>query len=466
MGFCIALLLSSAGPNGAQEKPWSERAIIAHVDQNGLQGELPALVLEELRRRGEELFTARFSEADGVGRPLATQASIPTKRDAAKSMFDRAGGPDANSCVGCHNQPAIGGAGDFATNIFIAEAPGGESAAMPNPSLANERGTTHIFGAGLIELLAREMSADLVQIRENAVSKAQETGKPVSLPLETKDVNFGTIAAKPDGTIDPSGIEGVDPDLIIKPFGQKGVFVSLREFTVHVLNHHHGMQADERFGFEQTGELDFDGDGVSGEISAGDVSAMVAWQAGLKPPSLQAPENEIWKSAADTGSTLFDKFGCTSCHKRALPLEDLKFSDPGPIDAQGTLSQSDVPEPAIYDLALLEWASSLPRDDNDNVLVPLFGDLKRHRIADEGGALGNEKLPQRGVRPEIFITAELWGLSATAPYGHRNNFTTIDEVIRAHGGEARDSRQAYLNSTEDERDALIAYLRTFVLEGE
>ncbi|MEX0347767.1 MAG: hypothetical protein AB3N20_22790 [Rhizobiaceae bacterium] len=446
--------------------PWSERAIAAHVDQVNLRGELPAMVFEELRLRGEELFTARFTTADGVGRPLATQASIPTKRDAGGSMFDRAGGPDASSCAGCHNQPAIGGAGDFATNIFIAEAPGGESAPMPNPALANERGTTHIFGAGLIELLAREMTMDLHQIRENAVLKARETGKPVSLPLTTKGVDFGTIVASADGAFDTSGIEGVDPDLIIKPFGQKGVFVSLREFTVHVLNHHHGMQADERFGFAQTGELDFDGDGVSGEISPGDVSALVAWQAGLKPPSPGVPENEMWKTAAKAGSNHFDAFGCTSCHKRALPLESLKFSDPGPINAQGTLSQTAVPEPAIYDLALLEWASSLPRDENDKVLVPLFGDLKRHRIADEGGPLGNEKLPQRKVEPHMFMTAELWGLSATAPYGHRNDFTTIDEIVRAHGGEARVSRQAYVNAAPEDRDALIAYLRTFVLEGE
>ncbi len=449
----------------AQEPAWSERAVRAHVDQNSLQGELPAIVLEEMRKRGEELFIARFTAADGVGRPLATQASIPTKRlPVAGSPFDRASGPDANSCAGCHNQPAVGGAGDFTTNTFILEAPGGEQAPMPDPSLANERGTPHVFGAGLVELLAREMTADLFAIREKAIAQARETGTEVSQALETKGVRFGEITARPDGFVYTANVEGVDPDLIIKPFGQKGVFISLREFTVNGLNHHHGIQADERFGFGQTGELDFDGDGVTLEMSKGDVSVLVSWQAGLRPPQQRVPDNEQWKQAAIKGRKLFDEFGCSTCHRSGLPLESLKFADPGPFDAAGTLSADDVLQPAIYDFARLEWASSLPRDSQGRILVSLFGDLRRHRIANTGEPLGNEELPQRGVAPGVFMTAELWGLAQTSPYGHRNDHVTIDEVIRAHGGEAGGVRDAYDAASKTDRDVLIAYLRTLTLD--
>ena len=74
--------------------------------------------------------------------------------------------------------------------------------------------------------------------------------------------------------------------------------------------------------------------------------------------------------------------------------------------------------------------------------MPLFGDLKRHHISDsEISQLGNELLAQRFVERDVFITAELWGVGSTAPYGHRNDITTLDEVIRAHGGEGRDARQ-------------------------
>jgi cytochrome c peroxidase len=49
-------------------------------------------------------------------------------------------------------------------------------------------------------------------------------------------------------------------------------------------------------------------------------------------------------------------------------------------------------------------------------------------------ALGNELLSQRFVDRNIFQTAELWGVGSTRPYGHRNDFTTLDEIILAHGG--------------------------------
>ncbi|MCB1445216.1 MAG: hypothetical protein KDJ87_05265, partial [Rhizobiaceae bacterium] len=95
----------------------------------------------------------------------------------------------------------------------------------------------------------------------------------------------------------------------------------------------------------------------------------------------------------------------------------------------------------------------------------LFGDLKRHTITDEGQeTLGNELMAQRFVDRNIFMTAELWGLASTPPYGHRNDLTTIDEVIRAHGGDARDSAARYKSAAEEDRSALIAYLKTLVIE--
>ena len=84
-----------------------------------------------------------------------------------------------------------------------------------------------IFGAGFIEMLAREMTFDLHQIRDDAVNKARSSGAEIEAQLITKDVDFGRIIARPDGTIDTSFIEGIDDDLIIKPFQQKGVIVSL-----------------------------------------------------------------------------------------------------------------------------------------------------------------------------------------------------------------------------------------------
>jgi CxxC motif-containing protein (DUF1111 family) len=61
------------------------------------------------------------------------------------------------------------------------------------------------------------------------------------------------------------------------------------------------------------------------------------------------------------------------------------------------------------------------------------------------------------------MTAELWGVGSTQPYGHRNDFTTLDEIILAHGGNGRESRDAYAAASESEKSALIAFLKTLVI---
>ncbi len=448
------------------DAPWSEKALIGHLDQNLYSGRLSAERLETLVARGEELFAAKFSTADGVGRPMATQAIIPTKRKRLQEKeFHRTAGLDASSCASCHNDPLMGGAGDFSANVFVSEGFDNADFDTTDPQFSNERNTNHLMGSGLVELLAREMTADLQAIRREALRAARSSGRPQSRDLRSKAVTFGQITANPDGIVDLGKIEGIDSDLVVRPFGQKGVMTSLRQFTINALNHHHGMQADERFGARWTGEADFDEDGIAREVTTGDVSALVAWQATRRPPLSATPEDLRWQKAAETGSGIFDQIGCAACHIRALPLKSLLFEDPGPLDAAGTLRRTEVPSPALYDLGLLAWARTLPRNERNEIMVPLFSDLKRHSMTDRQVAvLGNELLSQRFVERNVFQTAELWGIASTAPYGHRGDLTTLDEVIRAHGGAGRESRDAYAALGDAGRSALIAFLKTLVIE--
>lgn len=466
---CATLLVGAIAlvmPTSAQDpEPWSERAIKTHFDQSKLAGRLDRPLLDELVAHGEMLFRAKFTVLDGAGRPDATQAIIPTKRKRPRStVFQRTAGLDANSCASCHREPVIGGAGDFSVNVFVSEGFTNADFDTTDPQFSNERNTNHLFGVGLLELLAREMTSELQAIRAGALREARRTKQRVKRKLEAKGVEFGSVTAHPDGVLDLSGIEGVDTDLVIRPFSQKGVIVSLRQFTVNALNHHHGIQGTERFGRRWTGEADFDGDGMRDELGEGDVSALVAWQATRPPPVNLTPDNPKWREAAQKGSALFDRLQCVSCHRRALPLDSAVFRDPGPLDAAGTLRQGDVKAAAEYDLGVYEWLNSLPRNEKGQIMVPLFGDLKRHRMTDtQVAALGNELLAQRFVDRDVFQTTELWGIASTAPYAHRGDLTTLDEVIRAHGGEGRESRDAYAALGKADRDALIAYLKTLVI---
>src|SRR2546425_2586318 len=118
-------------------------------------------------------------------------------------------------------------------------------------------------GSGFIEMLARQMTADLQGIRDSMGPGGTRT-------LVTKGVSFGTLRRRLDGTWDTSAVEGLPapslasadashpPSLVILPFHQAGAVVSVRPVTHNAFNHHHGIQAEERFGLR----VEADGDGL------------------------------------------------------------------------------------------------------------------------------------------------------------------------------------------------------------
>ncbi len=466
IGLCAASVLLTVGV--ASGGSWDERVFGpgSHLDFDAIASAGPS-ALPALIERGRELFKAKFTTSDGAGRPKATQAIIPTKRKTGVNPpFSRTSGPDSNSCFGCHNDPIEGGSGDDVANVFVSE--GFESAQFDNtdPSFSSERHTIALMGAGLVELLAREMTADLQAIRTETVAHARATGEDCRADLVSKGVRFGWIVAHPDGMVDLDSVDGVDADLIVRPFSRKGVFTSLRQFTINALNVHHGMEAVERFGVRWTGSHDFAESGVPDAVTPGDISALVAFQATLPPPTVKADLADDWRAAAAEGAKEFDAIGCPSCHVRTLPLKSLVFTDPAPYDMAGTLRASEVKTPIRIDLSALPFARTLKRNDKGEWLIPLYSDLKRHLIVDDQvDALGNELQAQRFVERDVFLTPRLWGVGSTAPYGHNGQFRMLDEVIAAHGGDARFSRDAYLALDPHERDSVVAFLRSLVIEA-
>jgi len=223
------------------------------------------------------------------------------------------------------------------------------------------------------------------------------------------------------------------------------------------------MQATERYGTRWTGAEDYDEDGVADELGEGDITALTVFQAMLPAPTARTPKNPAWIEAAARGEARFDSLGCAACHRPTLPLESAVFTDPGPYDMAGTL-RGDERAALSVDLAAYLREAGVAQDDAGRWLIPLFGDLKRHRIADaQVAALGNELLAQRFVAADVFMTGELWGVADTAPYGHRGDFDTLDAVIRAHGGAARAARDEYADAPDAARGDVIAFLRTLTV---
>jgi cytochrome c peroxidase len=466
VGVALSLAFLTSGGAAARAASWDEKVFSSHVDFDAVAkagvSAIPALV-----ERGRQLFKAKFTTEDGAGRPKATQAIVPTKRKRGTNPpFSRTSGPDSNSCAGCHNDPITGGSADFVANVFVSE--GFESAEFDNtdPTFSSERHTIALMGAGLIELLAREMTADLQATRNEAVKRAWASGEDARADLISKGVRFGSIFAHPDGIVDLDSIEGVDVDLIVRPFSRKGVFTSIRQFTINALNIHHGMEAVERFGVRWTGTHDFSESGVPDAVTPGDVSALVAFQATLPPPTVKQDLPNDWRVAAAEGAKQFTALGCASCHIATLPLKSLTFTDPAPYDMAGTLRASETGQSIQIDLSKMPFAGQLQKNDKGEWLIPLFSDLKRHLMVDaQVNALGNELQAQRFVERDVFLTPRLWGVGSTAPYGHRGDFRSLDEIISAHGGEARFARDAYLASDKALREDVIAFLRSLEIKA-
>lgn len=454
----VLLLLAASAAAGAEA--WGdERAMPAPISHEAAT----KLSLAELAARGRRLFLAKFTTAEGAGRPAATGAIVPTKADGAVlPLFFRTAGPDSNACRGCHNDPDVGGAGEFVANAFVSEGFADADFDTVDPQFSNERGTPALNGSGLVELLAREITASLRAQRRKAAAEARASGKPVRIALNAKSVSFGHLTLHPDGFMDVSGLEGVDQDLIIRPFSQKGVFTSLRQFTINALNAHHGLQAVERFGARFTGTADFDKDGVENEIGEGNVTALVAFQALLPAPIAVSPADPAHKAAIARGRELFDAAGCAACHIPELPLESAVFSEPNPYNPAGNLRPQDVKTQLTFKLDV----SAFARDAKGRVLVPVFSDFKRHVIADaQKPHFANELLAQRFVNRDVFLTPRLWGVGGTAPYGHRGDLTTLTEAIMHHGGEAADAQKAFAALEAGERRNLIAFLQSLRIKA-
>jgi len=442
-------------------------ALQEHIQQSDIES--GKLTVDELLKRGEEIFAARWTTLDGQGRPAATGNGVPTKRNPANNPgFIRTSGPDATSCADCHHQPTIGGAGGFVANVFVLAQNLDPPTDSVSAEFSNERNTLGMNGSGAIEMLAREMSQDLLAIRAAAVAEARSSGKPVTKSLDTKGVNFGRITAKPDGTVDPSEIEGVDRDLIVKPFHQKGVVASVRVFTVNAMNHHHGMQAVERFGVGQRDSQghvittnDFDEDGVTDELTVGDITAVTLFQVAMNIPGRVLPDDLERRAAAERGEQLFAQIGCTDCHKPALTLNSRFFTEPNPFNPPGNLQPEQVSRPISFDLTRDGPGPRLERTPSGGALVRAYTDLKRHIICDDQDPFFcNERLVQGGVPVDQFLTRKLWDVGNTAPYGHRGDLTTITEAILHHAGEARPQRERFVALAEEDQAAIIEFLKT------
>lgn len=414
-------------------------------------------------RRGRQLFQRKFTAAQGLG---------PRARDGIGEGPD---GPPAltaglaDSCAACHGQPR--GAAGFGGVVF---------------TRPDSRSSPHLFGLGLQEMLADEMTSELRRQRDGAIAQARVRRSSVRVALRSKGVAFGELTAHRDGRVDTSRVDGVDPDLRVKPFFAHGGAFSIRQFVVGAFADEMGLQAadpdlaaaarGERVttpaGLVLDGRLDAipappadddpdadpDDDGVRNEIDAALVDHLEWYLLNYFKPAVHE-RTEL----GEMGRELMDGMGCTGCHRPSLTIErDRRVAD---VETRHDRRRG------VFN-GLFATATPLFRERLDRpglpprrqpaggrfVVANFYSDLKRH---DLGPAFWERNFD--GTLQKEFVTEPLWGVGSTPPYGHDGRSINLHEVILRHGGEAQRARDRYAAAGPLAQSAVRTFLESLVL---
>ena len=286
--------------------------------------------------------------------------------------------------------------------------PGVTPEALPSGVQFSKRLPPPVFGVGLIENIPE------ATILSYADSNDQDNDGISGRPNFIYSVDY------------VSDLEiGGGPGLHLGRFGRKANVTSLLQQVVEAYRQDMGITSDfdpvENPNPQSHGVAI--GDRVSDpEISAAEVLQTVMYIRLLKPPARGELTTQV-----SSGEQLFSSIDCSKCHVPSMKTGLSSINPLNQVDAQ------------------------------------LYSDLLLH---DMGPELADNR-PDGDANGSEWKTAPLWGtrlvpdfLGGNAFFLHDGRATSLDEAIRLHGGEAENAKNGYINLSEDDRKALIAFLES------
>jgi len=411
-------------------------------------------------RRGRNLFQRKWTLAQGFG-PRTEDGSGDI---AAEGSF---GAGLTDSCAGCHGRPR--GSAGFGGDVF---------------TRPDSRDAPHLFGLGIIEMLADEITQDLRQIRGLATAKAQVTQRAVVVSLKSKGISYGKIRVNPDGSVDPFQLEGVDEDLRVRPFFHHGGTISIREFVVGALNAEMGLEA-----FDPDLARASDGERIvtpAGMVLDGTTDKIEAPPAVSESddPDLDGVANEIPVSLVDhmefyllnyfkpgtgrethntkQGKKIFEDLRCIGCHIPTLVIDrDRRVADVETVydSRRGIFNRLFATATPLMQ-EVLGFGNPPPKQPQGQSFVVnnIYADFKRH---DLGPNFWERNFD--GTLTKKFMTEPLWGVGSSAPYGHDGRSIDLWSVIMWHGGEAQKARDQFAKLSDKKQAKVIDFLQSLVL---
>ena len=331
-------------------------------------------------------------------------------------------GPAFNgtSCAVCHNVPSIGGGG------VILELRAGYRDASGLARGLNEAGDT------LIHMLSTPSHGCQPVIPDDVTVIARRAPIPL--------FGAGLVEAIPDEALlaledphdrDRDGVSGraaividvASGDRRVGRFGWKAQHATLLAFGADAYRNEMGITNDLFptelvFGIDEARMRACDPfpdpeDRRDAATRRRGIDNFESFMKFLAPPP-RGPGNEI----AAAGERLFTAVGCAGCHVPALVTD----------------------------------ASAHPAFNRQQ--VPLFSDLLLHDVGTGDG------IRQGAAEAAEIRTPALWGLRFRRPLLHDGSAATIADAIDRHAGEAEPARARYRSLRHEEREALLAFLRS------
>ncbi len=386
------------------------------------------------------------------------------------------------------------------------------------------RNPPHAFGAGYTQTLAEEMTWDL----QEKVAEAKANPDMV-VELVTKGVSYGNISADSNGTVDVSNVVGVSDDLVVRPFQWRGIASNLRNFIRDAMNFHFSVQPKELLETnpEKNDHDDLEDEILEGDISSvatflaflrpptesshgldaqrvqqGRQAFMKADCASCHIPSLtlenpyatirdprtdKTMKVKVEKHALSLGAKRSikklaknaEKFGITEPYSVSPSVE--KYLLKKGLKAKKSPAET-MPEDAVAQEIVLNLKGysrnlnstdgppeTLPRlpHKKGKVAVPLYSDLKRHKMGDKLKEPITQKTDGgQDISEYEYLTRPLWGVADTAPWMHDGRALTLTDAILMHegtGSEANEAVGKFRNLSDDDKLALRTFLSSLRL---
>ena len=385
------------------------------------------------------------------------------------------------ACAGCHSQPAIGGAGLFINEIRV------RKNSQPGPVHifavdnmrrlgAQKQSGAPIFSSGIeAEPLGCQITSPGCQLsacqKEEALKTTFSPGLSTCDPTSSAFANgancavgraatpvfgLGLVEAVSDSALialaqnEPSAVRGTAKMVTesftrtahVARFGWKDDHAFLRGFSGDAYLNEMGITNPDnptevsdcalnqsQFGIVlQNGN---DPEDTTGSDGRADIDRFSDFMRALAPPP-QLPAT----ATTSSGSQIFQRLGCASCHTPTLTTA----SNPAsfiPVTTGG------VPISSTLNSALA-GKSFHP-----------YSDFLLHDM----GALG-DGITSGSAGPTMMRTAPLWGIRAKSVYLHDGRANDIPTAISLHDGQARSAAQAFKGLSTSQQQAVISFLNS------